>query len=375
MNRISIATLASLALLAGCQKKETQNPDDANYDGFTDQTPGGEGDDVANAGDGGGAVTSPTGERPKVRSTSGTRGKTKVAGKHRSLVAKKPPVTSGEKPAKPPKKSDWKPTDPPVVLGATPTVLVAGGLFEVYGEAFSEDPAANSVFVGTKRQKVVAVAGDHLVVEAVGPATGPVSIAKGNSRVQRRVKGNKTATKNNYTVLAAGAGFATPRLTAGHGLLATIYDIGQPSQAVPDFNTVGDPVGYLMLDNLDVEGTFAGFEVGGKALAENFGLHLMGSLNILEAGDYELCLEAGAGAVLFLNGEPMLDVSTETGEVCELMEIDPGEYDLQVLYYQNDGDVALRMSWAKDGGAKEAIPAQAFFPPENLDNLAVSLNQ
>lgn len=380
MNRICTASIACLALLAGCSKnnKETENPDAGSYDGFTDETPDGEGDSdtVASAG-GDTTTTEPTGPRPKARASSGTRGKTTLTGKHRSLVAKKPPVTTPTKPNRKPK-GDFKPADPAVVAGAVPNLLVAGGMFDVFGEAFDEDPAKNKVYIGRTAQKVIEVAGDHLIVQAVGPTSGKLRVVKGavGRKARRGADGSRTA--NAYTVIDAGEGFAAPAKTAGHGLLGTLYNVGQASTEMPDFNSVGDPVGYVLMDNLDIgTGDFAGFPAGDAKLHDNFGIHFQGSLNVLESGDYEICLAAGDGAILFLNGEPMIDNdgAGETREVCDSLEIEPGEYDLQLLYYQNDGDTALRLTWAKDGGSKEAIPATAFFPPENMDGLAAALNQ
>lgn len=380
MNRISIVTLASLALAAGCSKNNqpSDNPDAGAYGGFSDDTPGGEGDDansgVASDGD---TAAKPSTHKPGARASSSTKaGKSRV-GKHRSLVAKKPPVKTKDKPDKPPKKSDYTPKDPPIVLGAVPTVIVVGGVFNVYGEAFDPEPSKNKVYIGSKLQKVLAVAGDHLIVEATTPGAGRLRVGKQGMR-RANAAAASTKTHNAYTVIAAGDGLARPAATAGHGLLGTLYNIGQASTEVPDFNAIGDPVGYLMMDNLDVATTgFAGFTVGGEALKENFGIHVQGSLNVVDNGDYELCLDAGDGAILFLNGEPLLDNagSGATRSVCDTVEIEAGEYDLQLLYYQNDGDLALRLTWAKDGGAAVPIPATAFFPPENMDGLAQSLNQ
>ena len=367
MNRISIATLASLALLVGCAKnnKGTENPDDVTDNGADDSSGVDDSADKAAA------------RRPSPVMGSGTRSGATRVGKHRSLVAKKPPVTTDTKPNKRPK-TDYKPSDPVLVAGAVPTVLVSGGVFNVYGEAFHDDVAKNKVYIGGTPQKVLELAGDHLLVEAVGPATGTLRVSKsGSKRLRGRIAG-KSKTANTYAVLAAGSGFAAPAVTAGHGLLGTLYDVGAASTEMPDFNSVGDPVGYLLMENLDVApGTFAGFPAGEKTLKENFGIHFQGSLNVVDSGDYELCLEAGDGALLFLNGEPLLDNdgAGETRKVCDTLEIEAGEYDLQLLYYQNDGDLALRLTWARDGGAAETIPATAFFPPENLDGLAASLNQ
>jgi len=374
MNRISIATLACLALAAGCSSKSSQQTDTPDA-GAVAETPTTDGD--AGAAD----ADAPAGERPKARMGSGTRSTTKRTGKHRSLVAKKPPVAAGGKTKAKRTAKARNPSDPVVVSGVVPTMLVSGGVFQVFGEGFDEDPAKNKVTINGKAQTVLEVADDHLVVQAgATPTTGAVRVRKGGGRMRSRGKsGSGTpTTANKVTVLGAGDGFATPATLPGQGLLGAVYDIGGASTEMPDFNSVGDPVGYVLMGNLDIAtGGFSGFPVGGAELNENFGIHFQGSLNVVEGGDYELCLAAGDGAILFLNGAPFLDNdgAGETREVCDTVEIEPGEFDLQLLYFQNEGDLSLQLTWAKDGGAKEAIPASAFFPPENLDGLAQALNQ
>lgn len=370
----TLVTAASLVVFAGCgkQNQSTDNPDE--YDGYTDETPGGEGDDTAAAGDGAdpGAKVPGGGGVAKSSSTRGS-GVRKI-GKHRSLVATKPAVTGGDKPNKPAPKRIKK-GEPPVITGVVPSIIVEGGVFAVYGDGFDEDNLANNkILIGNKGMKILEHRGDHLVVEATGTGTGKVKAAKGKLGGFGRRAAGGVLTQNTVQIVPAGDGFAVPAKTPGHGLLATLYDVGAESTEMPDFNSIGDPVGYMMFDNLNMESSnFAG--VG--PIKENFGMHFQGSLNIVEGGEYELCLTAGDGALLFVAETPLLDVegAGEAREVCDTLEIEPGEYDLQLLYFQNNADLALKLTWAKDGGAKEPIPAAAFFPPMNLDGLAAALNQ
>ena len=122
----TLVTAASLVLFAGCSKQnqQTDNPDD--YDGYTDETPGGEGDDTAASDDGSDASAKVPGGGGVAKSSS-TRGSgVRKVGKHRSLVATKPAVTGGDKPDKP-APNKIKKGDPPVISGVVPSIIVEGG--------------------------------------------------------------------------------------------------------------------------------------------------------------------------------------------------------------------------------------------------------
>ena len=101
--------------------------------------------------------------------------------------------------------------------------------------------------------------------------------------------------------------------------------------------------------------------------------HFRGSLNVVDAGDYEFCLAAGDGALLFLDGTDVIDNdgSHDTKEECSAFYVEAGEYQLDLLWYQGEeGELGLRFTWAKDGGAKAVVPSSVLFPPEDAYSLA-----
>ena len=161
------------------------------------------------------------------------------------------------------------------------------------------------------------------------------------------------------------------RTNPAHGLVGNVYSIDGEVTELPAFDSLGDPVATIAVDNLNFESAEWKNKIGGKS--EWFGVHLMGSLNVVEAGDYELCLTSDDGAQLYLDENPILDNDGvhEAKEVCEVLYVDAGEYDLQLLWFQAaQGPAALKLMWAKDGGEKVPIPLQAFFPPENQQAMA-----
>lgn len=353
--------LACLALSVACASKNSEgsdNPDSGQYDGATDgaTTPA---DDAA---------TTPAGPRPKARASTGTRSGTRKMGKARTLVATKPPVSTPDKPA-----PTRNLTAEFAVDGVFPTSAPVGSTIEIYGSGFPEDAAEVKVFVGGKRFEIIEATPGRILATVGAATSGVVEVGKGTGRINRK---GRAKTNNTFTATAADAAFGQPREKVGHGLAGTVYAIeGEPTE-VPDFNSLGAPIALIGVDDLDIAAGDLSAGVAGRG--QSFGIHFQGSLNIVEEGEYELCLNSGDGALLFLDQTPVIDNdgAGETREVCEVLFVEPGEYAVDLLYYQGaDTEGGLTFSWAKDGGAREAVPAEALFPPDALYDMAVAVNQ
>lgn len=368
MTRSYSLLLACLALSVACasSSKGSNDPDAGQYDGYYSEN-----GDGAGGGDGQGgdtATTSPTGPRPKARVSTATRAGAKKTGKSIALVAQKPPVAGGDKPRAPrPAKDEF------AIDGVFPTTAAVGSLIEIYGSSFPEDLGAVKVFVGGKPLKVVEASADRLVAQVGAASSGVVEVGRGTGRIGRA---GRAKSKTTFTATKADGAFAQPRTKVGHGLLGKVYDVPADAAEVPNFNDLGAPVALVAVDDLDIPAGEAPTGIAGRS--QSFGIHFQGSLNVVEAGEYELCLAAGDGALLFLDQTPIIDNdgAGATREVCETLSIEPGEYALDLLYYQGaDTEAGLSLTWAKDGGDRAPVPAEALFPPEGLYDLAASLEQ
>lgn len=353
----------SLGLACASKSKGSDNPDAGQYDGYYSEN----GDGASDGGSGDVATTSPTGPRPKARASTSTRGGAKATGKSVSLVPTKPPV-SGEKPQPTrPLKAEF------AVDGVFPTAASVGSLIEIYGSGFPEDAGAIKVFVGGKKLEVVEVSADRVVAKVGMASSGVVEVGKGTGRIGRA---GRAKTTGRFTATAADGAFNQPHTVVGHGLLGKVYEVPADAAEVPNFNDLGNPVALVAVDDLDIPAGEAPAGIAGRS--QSFGIHFQGSLNIVEAGEYELCLAAGDAGLLFLDQTPIIDNdgAGATREVCEILYAEPGEYGLDLLYYQGaDTEAGLSLTWAKDGGAKEPIPSSALFPPEGLYDLAVAVDQ
>lgn len=364
MTRFQLCAFAGLSVLAACVVKNSasNDPSAGEYNDYYSEKGG------ATDGSGGGTTDGTKGPKPQtVTSTTGAPTR-----KGKTIAAKKKPV-DGTKPRKP----RPKPEGPQALTmeGFVPTNVGAGSVVEVFGTGW-ENQKEVYVTVGKKRQKILEAAQGHLIFQVADGAKGNIAIAA----ITRGGKGRPvgaTVAKSETPLVQLGKTnpFAKGRTDPAHGLIGNVFSIGKEVKELPKFDDLGAPIATIGVDNLDIpngkfEGSFKG--KGGEA-KEWFAIHFKGSLNITAAGEYELCLNAGDGAQLYLDENLIVnnDGSHDTTEKCEKLNVEPGEYKLDLLYFQGTGDMGLQLMWSKDGAEKAAIPKDAFFPPEDMNTMAV----
>lgn len=365
MTRFQRCAFASLSVLAACVVKNSQptDPAAAEYDDYYSEKSG--------SGGSGGGDTADGGTAPKPSLVTSTTGAPKRKGK--SLASKKPPVDGGTKP---------KPTrpKPPVasevtLAGFVPSNGAPGTLVEVFGSGFST-PKDVAVMFGKKKGKIVDASEGHLIVQVPEGGNGALSLMsmiKGTAgRPSTRSAVKSTAP---FALLAKDNPFAKAgRKDKDHGLVGNVFAIGKEVTELPAFDDLGSPMATIAVDSLDIpssqmKGAFKGANGETK---EWFAIHFKGSLNVTAAGEYELCLNAGDGAQLYLDENLIVDNDGvhDTAEKCEKLSIEPGEYKVDLLYFQGTGELGLQLSWAKDGGAKEIVPKAALFVPDDREAMA-----
>lgn len=353
--RFTIVAVAVLST-ACARPAPTTDPSAAQYDDYYSEQSGGGQPSSPGQTDGN------TGTRKQARAMTGTG--TRGAKAPKRIRAKKPAV-QGDKPSNVPDQGEG--VADVTITGVLPTTTSVGSHIEVLGTKL--DTAGLVVRVDGREQKIVAQEPNRIIVQVVGQGGGPVEIGtKTGSKKQF-----KAADKSEVAleVLKNDGAFGKPRTEVGHGLVGNIYLIDKPVKELPAFDSLGTPVGTIAVDELDIPSKEFKQTVGGKS--EWFGIHFRGSLNVVDAGDYEFCLAAGDGALLFLDGTDVIDNdgSHDTKEECSAFYVEAGEYQLDLLWYQGEeGELGLRFTWAKDGGAKAVVPSSVLFPPEDAYSLA-----
>jgi hypothetical protein len=152
-----------------------------------------------------------------------------------------------------------------------------------------------------------------------------------------------------------------------NGLLANVFSFAGDSLP-EDFSSLGSPAESFSVPNLDFdEVDFTDGFPGVKTLKENYAIQFQGSINVVEEAEYELCLHSDDGSQMLLEGMVLVDnngVQESPVEACELVYLAPGEYMLEVRYFQASGPLlALHMAWAINGGEKVIVPTEVLFKP------------
>ncbi|WP_086001684.1 PA14 domain-containing protein [Plesiocystis pacifica] len=162
-----------------------------------------------------------------------------------------------------------------------------------------------------------------------------------------------------------------PQDDGPNGLMAEAFPASafgaEALDAMPDFSsataTERFTVPNLDFDEVSFEDGFPGLTVA----KENYALRFTGSFNVVEEAEYELCLHSDDGSQLLLEDTLLVDndgVHDAPVEACELVFLAPGEYSIQINYFQASGpSLALHFAWAMNGGDKAIVPTDVLFKP------------
>ena len=155
-----------------------------------------------------------------------------------------------------------------------------------------------------------------------------------------------------------------------YGLLAEAFTIEASATKLPDFSALTPATLFIATALESNAGTpLAGAPATVKA---PIALRFTGSLNVTAANEYKLCTTSSDGSQLMIEDTLVVDndgVRAEAKEVCELVNLEPGEYKIEVRSFHVSGPVQITASWAagKDG-TPAAIPGRNLFKPEGADD-------
>ncbi|MFO7562575.1 MAG: PA14 domain-containing protein [Enhygromyxa sp.] len=153
-----------------------------------------------------------------------------------------------------------------------------------------------------------------------------------------------------------------------NGLFAEAFAL-ESAEALPDFESLSTASSTFEVPNLDYDEVEADQGFPGLAgLTQNYAIKFSGSINIIDEAEYELCLHSDDGSQLLLEDYLLVDndgVHDGPVESCELVYLAPGEYQLEVRYFQGAGPLlAMHFAWAINGGDKVIVPSEVLFKPE-----------
>ncbi len=155
-----------------------------------------------------------------------------------------------------------------------------------------------------------------------------------------------------------------------NGLLAESFAIDATATKLPDFSTLAGVTGVFIAPTLDATAT-APLAGAPTSLKAPVALRFTGSLNVTVGEEYKLCTTSTDGSQLLIEDTLVVDndgVHATAAEVCELVNLEPGEYKFEVRSFHVTGPVLIQATWAvgKDG-TPAAIPAKSLFKPADAD--------
>ena len=178
-----------------------------------------------------------------------------------------------------------------------------------------------------------------------------------------------------------------PDMTIETGFTASYFDVDHRIRAMSDVDWEADPTHEELVSTIDYENGRDSFWDGGAQ--DTFGVRIEGQIEVEEAGVYEFYLGADDGAILFINGQPVINndgpngkkdkkdkkddkgkndekgkkgekddkdekerhsdeqggFATQTGEI----ELEPGHHSIEVRYFENHGRAGLKLEWEGPG--------------------------
>lgn len=152
------------------------------------------------------------------------------------------------------------------------------------------------------------------------------------------------------------------------GLLAEAFTIEATTDKLPDFSALTPSALFIAKS---VDGTATTPLAGAPStLKAPVALRFTGSLNVTVGDEYRLCTTSSDGSQLLIEDTMVVDndgVRAETKEVCELVNLEAGEYMIEVRSFHVSGPVLISASWATKDSAPSAIPGANLFKPEGAD--------
>ena len=102
---------------------------------------------------------------------------------------------------------------------------------------------------------------------------------------------------------------------------------------------------------------------GNTNLNTNFYVKWTGSVKIDKAGKYKFFVESDDGSRLFIDGKQVIDNngSHPMQKKDGVVELAPGQHELKLEFFQGDGEMGCKFSWAPPGKNEEIVPESVLW--------------
>ena len=161
--------------------------------------------------------------------------------------------------------------------------------------------------------------------------------------------------------------FAPPSAQMETGFRASYFDVDHRLSKLDQIDWSSEATHEEVVGEINYTNSRESFwEDGSK---DTFGVRITGDIDVEEGGTFDFFLGGDDGAVLFINGQEVIDndglhgYRTRTGEI----ELEPGTHSIEVRYFENYGHAGLKLEWEGPGTDGRALV-------NATDDLAVPQN-
>ncbi|MEO1140303.1 MAG: PA14 domain-containing protein, partial [Pseudomonadota bacterium] len=166
-----------------------------------------------------------------------------------------------------------------------------------------------------------------------------------------------------------------PSVEIGSGFHARYFDVNHSLRRIEDIDWSLDPTHEEVTTDINYANGRGSFWEDGSM--DTFGVQITGTVEVTEAGVFDFHLGGDDGAVLFVNGQPVIDndglhgFRTRSGEI----ELEPGTHHIEVRYFENYGHAGLRLQWEGPGIKGRAdVVAPEFAQTQTVSGVPVPIN-
>lgn len=138
--------------------------------------------------------------------------------------------------------------------------------------------------------------------------------------------------------------------------VATVFSLSTTPTTIPDFATLSASGVFPMkrFNKANDANPFAGI----TSLVQLFALRITGKLIVTKSGTHTFRLTADDRASFWLNGQKLINEASTAATGAT--SLSPGEYAIQIDYFQGTGNSRLLLEWQEPGAGFVTIPAASL---------------
>ncbi|RBW62829.1 PA14 domain-containing protein [Ruegeria sp. A3M17] len=167
----------------------------------------------------------------------------------------------------------------------------------------------------------------------------------------------------------------TYEMTFSSGFHAKHFDVDHRLSKLEDINWTAEPTHEEVTSEINYANSHDTFWDGGAK--DTFGVQINGSIEVEQGGTFTFFLGADDGAMLVINGKPVVEndglhgFRTRTGEI----ELEPGTHSIEIRYFENYGRAGLKLEWEGPGlDGRERVTAPDMSEAQTVSGMPLAID-